>query len=89
MAHKVKIISYVQKGTAGFSRILEVFLQTAKAMSLRWEGSVISLTDVVYKTELACIWFVRAGRDLRGLFEVIKTRRKIFQENQEKYEKNI
>jgi hypothetical protein len=56
-------------------------------MSLKWEGSVISLIVVVYKTVLSYIWFVRAGRDLKDLFEIIKTRHKIFQENQEKSEK--
>jgi hypothetical protein len=47
-------------------------------MSLRWEGSIISLTDVVYKTVLAYIWMVRAGRGLKDLFEIMGIRRKIF-----------
>jgi hypothetical protein len=50
------------------------FLQTATAMSLRLEGSVISLTDVVYRTVLAYIWFVRAGSDWKNLLGIIKTR---------------
>jgi hypothetical protein len=63
----VKRISYLEKGTAGFPECRKFFTHCK-----RWESSVISLTDVVQKTVLAYIWFVRAGRYLKDLLEIIK-----------------